>query len=324
MPLNPNVVQTPCYYDSYAALNLLVFRTTTAMLNFLKAKKPELTITLDRPNGVYYPGETVGVTVEVQPGKDLKVQGAQVTLSGIEEYKYRTRRHSTDSDGNTSDDYSYAWKHNELFASEENFLGETTLPAGTPQRYSFQISLPAGALPSCAGEIVHVRWQVDVKLDRRLLGDLHTKADLSVHSLSPSLAAQPGEYRPSDNPSEVELAFILPGLKAVAGQLLNGQLRILPRKNFAGKLRVELVRRESVPYDRGNHSEKSFSAELAGKNEFTAEQQQTIPFQLPIPPDAAPSIQAPHGSITWVLKGVVDRQLRSDFTIEQNVEVYST
>ncbi len=76
------------------------------MLNFLKAKKPELTVTLDRPNGIYYPGETVGVTVEVQPGKDLKVQGAHVTLSGIEEYKYRTRRHSTDSDGNTSDDYS--------------------------------------------------------------------------------------------------------------------------------------------------------------------------------------------------------------------------
>ena len=75
------------------------------MLNFLKAKKPELTVTLDRPNGIYYPGETVGVTVEVQPGKDLKVQGAHVTLSGIEEYKYRTRRHSTDSDGNTSDDY---------------------------------------------------------------------------------------------------------------------------------------------------------------------------------------------------------------------------
>ena len=293
------------------------------MLNFLKAKKPELTVTLDRPNGIYHPGDTVGITVEVQPGKDLKVQGAHVTLSGIEEYKYRTRRHSTDSDGNTSDDYSYAWKHNELFASEENFLGETTLPAGTPQRYSFQMSLPAGALPSCAGEIVHVRWQVDVKLDRRLLGDLHTKADLSVHSLSPSLAAQPGEYGPFDNPGEVELAFILPGLKAVAGHPLSGQLRILPRKNFAGKVRVELVRRESVPYDRGNHSEKSFSAELAGKNEFTAEQQQTIPFQLPIPPDAAPSIQAPHGSITWALRGILDRHLRGDFTIEHNIEVYS-
>ncbi len=109
----------------------------------------------------------------------------------------------------------------------------------------------------------------------------------------------------------------------MAGQPLSGQLRILPRKNFAGKVRVELVRRESVPYDRGNHNEKSFSLELAGKNEFTAEQQQTIPFQLPIPLDAAPSIQTPHGSISWVLKGILDRQLRSDFTIEQHVEVYS-
>ena len=105
--------------------------------------------------------------------------------------------------------------------------------------------------------------------------------------------------------------------------MLSGQLRILPRKDFAGKVRVELVQREHVPFDRGNHSEKSFRLELTGNTRFTAGQQQTIPFQLPIPPDAAPSVQTPHGSITWALKGTVDRHLRGDFTIEQSVEVFS-
>ena len=160
------------------------------------------------------------------------------------------------------------------------------------------MGLPTAALPSCAGQIVHVRWQVDVKLDRHLTGDLQAKADLSVRSLPPGQDAQPGAYTASDGPSEVELAFILPGLKAVAGQQLSGELRILPRKDFAGKVRVELVRREHVPFDRGNHSEKSFPLELARNTEFTAGQQQTIPFQyssrrMPRPPSRLPMARSP-------------------------------
>ena len=60
------------------------------MLNFLKAKKPELTVTLDRPNGIYQPGETVGVSVEILPNKDMKLKAALVELSGTEKYQYTT------------------------------------------------------------------------------------------------------------------------------------------------------------------------------------------------------------------------------------------
>jgi len=109
----------------------------------------------------------------------------------------------------------------------------------------------------------------------------------------PRLAVQSGEYGKSDEPSEAELAFILPGLEAVAGQQLSGQLRVLPRKDFACQVRLELARNEYVSYDQGNYSSKVFPLKLAENIKFTAGQQQTIPFQVSIPPDAAPSIKTP-------------------------------
>jgi hypothetical protein len=292
------------------------------MFDFLKGEKTEIVVTLDRPNGIYLPGETAGVTVEIQPDKDLKLKGALVRLSGTEQYKYGSTSSSTDSDGNTTEDTNYYWAYNEFFAREEKFLGETTLPGSKPQRYSFQMSLPADALPSCAGEIVRIYWKFSVKLDRRLAGDLHAETELCVRPLTPSLNLQPGEYGKSDQPNEAELALILPGLETVAGQQLDGQLRILPRKDLGCEVRLELVRNEYVSYGDGNFEHKAFPLKLAGNTKFTAGQQQTIPFQASIPPDAAPSIKTPNGEITWTIKGILARRLRQDITVEQDFSVH--
>lgn len=293
------------------------------MFNFLKGTKTELTVTLDRPNGLYYPGDTVGATIEIQPNKELKLHGARVKLSGTEKYEYTYISHSTDSDGNSSDDYVKTWGTNEFFASEENFLGATTLPGGVPQRYSFRMGLPSDALPSLAGKIVRIQWKAGVKLDRRLAGDLHSEAELRVGFPDPGPAIQPGEYGESNEPGETELTFLLPGLETVAGQSLNGQLRVLPRKNFdASEVRLELVCHEYVSYDQGNESEKVIPFKLAGGVQFTAGQTQTIPFQASIPQEAAPSIQTPNGSIVWTMKGILSRRLRKDTTIEQGFVVY--
>jgi hypothetical protein len=45
----------------------------------------ELTLTLDRADGVYRPGEVIGITVEIQPAKDLKLRAGRVRLSGTPE-----------------------------------------------------------------------------------------------------------------------------------------------------------------------------------------------------------------------------------------------
>lgn len=293
------------------------------MFNFLKGKKKELIVTLDRTNGIYYSGETVGVIVEIQPDKGLKLRSAQVELRGIEEYRFSSDSSYTDSEGNTKEGESTQWGYGNLFVSAESFLGEVTLPGGAPQRYTFQMPLPPDALPSFNGEILHVQWRVSVKLDRHLARDLNVEVAVCVASRAPGLAMHPGEYGASDDPGEAELSFTLPGLEVVTGQTLRGQLHILPRQNFSGKVRLELVRYESVSYDRGLSREISVPFDLAGNTDFMAGQPQVIPFEVSLPPDAAPSIQTPNGAIRWTIKGILSRSSHKAITVEQPVEVYT-
>jgi hypothetical protein len=293
------------------------------VFDFRKDKPPELTLTLDRADGVYAPGEVIGITVAIQPAKDYKVRAGRLRLSGTEHFQYCTQVSTTDADGNTTQSYSYEWGRNEFYAEEAEFLGETTLASSTPERFTFQTRLPANALPTCMGEILRVEWLVEVKLDRPLAGDLNAKVVVRVPAPAPGREAQPGEYGVSNEPQEAELALVLPGLEAVAGQPFDGQLRILPRKDFGAEVRLELVRAENVPLSQGHNQGKVFVLKLAGNTKFKAGQQQVIAFRAPLPPDAAPSIQTEHGALTWTMKGILARRLRRDTSITQEFSVFT-
>lgn len=146
-------------------------------------KTDDITVTLDRPDGIYQPGETIDVTVKVQPRKDMKLRGAVVYLRGTKvEW----------SEGYTS--YTSGHQHyegygfpQELYEGEYSFLGETTLPRGTPQSYDIQISLPESALSSSStvGKM-RVKWQISVDLYRPfLLPGPHAKKELWVATRTP-------------------------------------------------------------------------------------------------------------------------------------------
>jgi len=293
------------------------------MLNFFRANKKELTVTLDRQNSTYFPGETVVGTIELTADKALKLGGVTAVLSGTEEYKYRYITYDTDPEGNSTQDYRTSWGRNQFFASQQSILGETVLTGGTTHCYQFQLMLPSDAPPTCAGALLRVRWQLNVVADRPRARDMNTDIALLVHSQDLSQDRNPSEYGQSNRPDEAELTFILPGLGAVVGQQLAGQLHILPRKEFDSKVRLELVRREYVPYDQGNSSEKSYRFELVGRTSFVSGRPQVLPFELAIPADAPPSVRTSNGTISWKLRGVLDRSLRKDTVVEQNLEIYS-
>ena len=293
------------------------------MFNFLKGKKTEIGITVDRMNGIYYPGETIRVTVEIQPDSDLKLQSAQLELRGTEQYKYTSRSTSTDSDGKTVESESEQWGYHNFYSNIEKFLGETSLAGSKPQPYRFEMSLPADALPSCNGEIERIYWGFHVKLNRRMATDLHAEAVVVVHTLPANSLTLAGEYGGSSEPKETELVLILPQLEATVGQSFNGQLRIVPYKNFASGVRIELVRVESVYCDCGNYRETAFPVKLAENTDFSANQQVILPFQVSVPADAAPSVETNNAHIHWLIRGVLDRRLRTDTTVEQEIVVYS-
>jgi hypothetical protein len=284
---------------------------------------PELTLTLDRAGGVYLPGEVVGISITVQPARDRKLRSASMRLSGTEHFQVCTQVAKTDSDGNTTQSYSYDWARTELFSAQEDFLGETTLPAGLAEHFTFQVRLPPDALPTCNGEILRVAWLVEVKLDRPLAGDLNAAASLRVPALAPGQALASQAYGVSNEPQEAELALVLPGLAAVAGEPFSGHLRILPHKDFRAEVRLELARTEEVPVDQGHTQTKAYVLKLAGNTHFQAGQPQVIAFQAPLPPDAAPSLQTEHGTLTWTMQGILARRLRRDTSISQAFSVFT-
>ncbi len=93
------------------------------MFNFLKGGKVNLNVEIDRPSGVYYPGETVHVKISLNSEKDLKFQEGRAALLYQEKYQYRTTQHS---DEGTED--VLRWKTNDQEVSRQVFLGETALP----------------------------------------------------------------------------------------------------------------------------------------------------------------------------------------------------
>jgi len=294
------------------------------MFDFLKGKSAELTLALDRADGVYRPGDVIGVIIEVRPDQDLRLRAGRVRLSGTEHFEVRSQVNTTDADGNNQLSYSYSWERDEFYAEEAEFLGETTLPGGTPERFTFQARLPADALPSCLGEILRVEWLVQVKLDRPLAGDLEARAVVRVPALARGGEAPPAEYGVSGEPNEAELALVLPGLEAVAGQPFAGQLRILPRKDFAvTEVRLELERNENVPLDQGYQHSKAYRVKLAGGTRLKAGQPHVIPFEAPLPPDAAPSLETAHGTLAWTMKGILARRLRRDTSVAQAFTVFT-
>jgi hypothetical protein len=152
------------------------------MFNFLKEKKQELIVRLDRPDGIYHPGETVNISLDIQPKNKLELVGVQVKLRGFEGRLV----HGSFLDSNTYDYISTAAEGmlsncTEFFAKEEKVLDEITLPGGTLWHYSFQMTIPSDASPSFVGEDRIVQWQVIVKLMGRYLEkEWLTETGLSV------------------------------------------------------------------------------------------------------------------------------------------------
>lgn len=294
------------------------------MFNFLKRTQTEITITLDRPNGTYAPGEPISGSIVIRPNNDLKLRGAMVMLIGTEEYEYQTTTYTTDSEGNSRQEFHTTWGSSQLLFDERRILGEGVLSGGVAQNDTFQFDMPADALPTCAGKILRVYWQIDVKLDRAWESDLHATVEVRVVTRFPESQGQSGEYGQSNEPDEADLALILPGLTAASGQSVSGYVRVLPRKDFESRVRLELVGEEHVSVEQGNRHENRYAQQLAGSTRFTAGRLQTMPFQIPVPPDAAPTIVTPNGSISWRIKGILDRSLRTDTSVEQGIDIYPT
>ena len=293
------------------------------MFNFLKGGKVNLTVSLDRPSEIYFPGETVHARVSLDSDKELKFQQGRVALLYQEKFQYRAVTHRTDSQGHGHTEETFHWQTNDQEIARKVFLDETTLPQGSAQAFGFDAQIPVSAPPTYPGTIIQISWSVKATLDRKLSGDINTITPLTV-LVSPAGKQTPGQYGLSNEPDEAQLSLELPGTEWVSGETVQGQLLVSSQKNFdATEVRVEVEQTESVSYDRGNLRVNTVKVKLAGKTKFTAGETSRFPFQVQIPQPCSPSGSSAYWSVTWKLKGGLARFLRKDTSVEEEIKVFT-
>ena len=111
------------------------------------------------------------------------------------------------------------------------------------------------------------------------------------------------------------------------GGRIEGGLLVNPREAFeeAREVRVELVRREIVRRDDGNHHETVEAREaVAGRARFHPRTSQRFTFVLVVPKDVScPSSETAHTYVGWSLRrGTLDRGPRPDHAVEQELNVF--
>ncbi len=284
---------------------------------FLKGDQVQVQIELDRPQGPYYPGEMLHAIVTIQNRKQLKVREVRAGLVFWERYAYETR----DSEG----DRTTSWATHEEWVARETLVGGGVVPAGFSQSFRLQWQIPPNAVPPCKGKITTNRWLVRVTFDQQLKRDINEEVELPLVVPPSGQWREPGEYGEASHPQEADMALWLPRLEWVEGETVEGRLVVRPQKDFTvGEVRVELVRREHVPRDRGKTEWiEQGKARLAEKASFQAGGSYEYPFAFQLPVQGCPSRVTPSSAVSWIIKGILSRRLQKDFTVEEEISVHN-
>src|SRR5688572_9650847 len=115
-------------------------------------KSIDISIALDRANGTYAIGDTVGAQVILANAKGSKVREVRAGL--VRRHRYQTIEQQRDNSGNYRD--TYVWQTKETWVSREILASEGTLEAD--DTYHFQWQIPSGDAATCDAENVKVKW----------------------------------------------------------------------------------------------------------------------------------------------------------------------
>lgn len=287
--------------------------------------RPTVAITPERP--VYLPGEEVRAFVQIRGEGELALQEVRVELRRLQRYAYQRRERNSNG--------RYHWDNerrtDELVCDVRRILDAGTLQEGMVVEQIVSLRLPSTAEGSGNGGLLDTSWEVHLVLNRRMAIDVTATAAIVVLSPAALFAGRIAADWRGNQPGECSVAFQLPTRQVRLGSVLGGTLIVHARQAVEARgLRVELQRVEmTVP--------GSSSYQTRGRNDDTTVLKQQIapggtlpfdspimvPFELPIPEGLPPTTFAAHGTIRWLLRGVVDRSFATDYWGEVEVNLYN-
>jgi sporulation-control protein spo0M len=269
-----------------------------------------------------HPGDVITVKVHVGGQPDQRVQGARVELACKNRFHKREREYNHDGPD-----------HNRTVTREETFVAVwRPLPAAPDGPVAFgehtvQLQVPPDAPPTAfepEGFGSMVKWEVRAILDRRMGFDPDATIEVFVYSL-PHQYAHWAQSPPVPKSHEVPMMLDQLSTRVLRpGEQITGVLTVSPRESAKGRaVRVQLQRRRTDTPDNMQSNETAVEVELARDVKLEAGQSLQFPFQIPLPEGVPPTFAAAKSYMRWYLEAVVDRKMRSDFTAEAEVVVYS-
>ncbi len=285
-------------------------------------KAPELTLTIDRPQGPYYPGDVIHTTLQVKAEKDSKVNGVRVAL--VLRTKYRENQQQTDTTTKQT-----TTVQNDVSAETEIDkqapLGQTNLHGD--QTLTADLRIPPDAAPPYSSPLIETHWVVKATIDRPLASDINQEIELPLIVVPPGSHGQAGEFGNASDLNVAAMRLALPSLEFVNGETLQGKLLVEPHQNFdVREVRLELFCRETVTEGNGgpNISETTDQKiQLAGNTKMQSGQSNGYPFSFIIAPKGRPTFLSAKAQVHWVLKASLDRSFSSDDTVEQEIYLYN-
>jgi hypothetical protein len=151
------------------------------------------------------------------------------------------------------------------------------------------------------------------------------KAHITVLSTRDTYGERSGREPEPGTHANTEIKLRLANRDLRPGERVEGRLVVTPREAFEAKeMKVELVRRELVLRDDGNHHEAVEAREtVAGRPRFHPRTSQGYAFGVVVPPDlSCPASETARTYVGWFLRGVLDRGPRPDHVVEQELNVF--
>lgn len=139
-------------------------------------KGVDISIALDRADGTYAVGDTVGAQIVLANAKGGKVREVRAGL--VRQHRFQKVDQRRDNNGNYSD--YYVWETKEAWVSREVLAAEGELKAD--DTYHFQWQIPANDAATSDGSNVKVKWLAKVTVDRPMRGNFTVTQWVSLHN----------------------------------------------------------------------------------------------------------------------------------------------
>ncbi|MCI0439641.1 MAG: hypothetical protein L0177_10990 [Chloroflexi bacterium] len=283
-------------------------------------RRPQATLEMEASEGPFRPGDEVAARVTLTSREGFQAREGRVTLTCVETYWRRETSYNSSTRSTTTHTRKHTEKLMELSAP---FMSESRVNPGVRYREDVAIAIPEHAPPSLEGRLANVAWELRASLDVPGARDVHFEQGVWVASSRASSQAADAQTPPSLTDAAFEecaLSLELPSREWQAGETINGALRANAARDVSfSEIRIELVCEEKAG-DR-NNTEAEDRVMLQQNASFMPRQSREWPFALTIPQGFRPSAFVSRTSVKWSVRGVLSRRMRTDFTVEKEIQV---